>query len=412
MASPAPVLFALAVLSVLLACPHPTAAVTFDQALVFAARAPQLRGLEQAAEVRAKLDALLPKLSGNPELTVAIGPGGPTLGPAVQINAAQSWNLAELSSKRASAARAERSALGAELRLELLRAQLLAAQAWIGLKVATDALQLADQEAHLAAELADAVTRSAARGVALQADAAEAQAWAAEAKLAALSLEGRMRDAAAELAKQAALAPRPIAKAEGPWPSPQLPDAATWRIDAQAVAAAPQAIQWRLLAEVERLRGAEAEAAQASSVSFGGQFQRDSDGTWAAFATAGVRWSAFDRGQRAKGQAAEAVERSLGQAKQAEHAAAVALDVAAHEVEHARETAVMLAKSLIPAQQALVAARQEAFRRGAGSVVDLLRARRALLEAQRRYAGATGDQAWAEVKAWMLLATLRQEGRP
>ncbi len=171
-------------------------------------------------------------------------------------------------------------------------------------------------------------------------------------------------------------------------------------------------VLWRLLAQADRLRGAEAEAAQASSLSLGGQFQRDSDGTWAVFATAGLRWSAFDRGQRAKAVAAEAVEKNLGQALQAEHQAAVELDVAEHEVEYTRETLAMLEKSLIPALQSLVAARQEAYRRGTGSLVDLLRARRGLLEAQRRHAGASGDRAWAEVKAWMLLATLRQEARP
>lgn len=390
----------------------PGLAVTFDQALLAAANAPRLRGLEQAAEVRAQLDKQLPKMSGNPELAVAMGPGGPQLGPSIQLNAAQSWNLADLGAKRAGAAAAERELLGAELRLQLLQAQLLAAQAWIGLKVASESLQLAEQEARLAAELADVATRSAARGVALQADAAEALAWAAEARLAALALEGRMREAAAELAKQAVLQPRPIAKADGPWPSPPLPEPAAWRVQVQALASAPQAVQWRLLAQAERLRGAEAEAAQASSISLGGQFQRDSDGTWAVFATAAVRWSAFDRGQRAHAQAAEAVEKDLGQAKQAELEAALALDAAEHEVEHARETSNMLEKSLIPALQTLVATRQEAFRRGAGSVADLLRARRSLLEAQRRRASASGDRAWAEVKAWMMLATLRQEVRP
>ncbi len=392
--------------------PAPARAVTFDQALLSAARAPQLRGLQQAAEVRARQDKQLPSMSGNPEFAAALGPGGPTLGPSVQLNAAQSWNLGDLGPSRARAAAAERDLLGAELRLELLRTQLLAAQAWIGLRVAAQARALADQEAQLATDLADAVTRSAARGTALQADAAEALAWAAEARLAALSLEGRVREAAAELATQAVLQPRPVPTAEGAWPSPQLPSAAAWRAQVQAVATAPAAVQWRLLAQADRLRGAEAEAAQASSLSLGGQFQRDSDGTWAVFATAGLRWSAFDRGQRAKAVAAEAVEKNLGQALQAEHQAAVELDVAEHEVEYTRETLAMLEKSLIPALQSLVAARQEAYRRGTGSLVDLLRARRGLLEAQRRHAGASGDRAWAEVKAWMLLATLRQEARP
>ena len=387
-------------------------AVTFDEALWLAARAPQLRGLERAGDARARLDARLPSQSGNPELTVALGPGGPVLGPAVQLNAAQSWNLGGLVAKRAQAAQVERSAIGAEIRVELLRAQLLTAQAWIGLRVVAESFQLAEQEVVLATELADAVTRSAARGVALQSDAAEALAWTAEAKLVALALEGQMRDASAELATQTALPPRPKPEAQGPWPTPQLPSAAAWRTHAQAVAAAPAAVHWRLLAEAERLRGAEAEAVQASSVSLGGQLQRDSDGTWAVFATAGVRWAALDRGQRAQSQAAEAMERGLGQATLAEHQAAQALEVAEHDVEHAREVASTLTKSLLPALQTLVAVRQESYRRGAGSVVDLLRARRALLECQRRRVGAQGDQTWAEVKAWLLLATLRQEGTP
>ncbi len=391
------------------------AAVTFDQALTAAAQGPLIAGLEKAGRVRAHLDAQLPKQTGNPEFAVGLGPGAPpggSVGPAIQLSGGQSWNLADLAPARRQAAAAERLALGAELRLELLRARLAAAQAWLALRAAQQAHQLAEQEAVLAAELADAVTRAAARGAALHADAVEAQGWVAEAKLMALGHEGQMRVAAADLARRAVLPSWPAPVADGAWPAPVLPDAASWRSQTRDVAQAPAAVQRRLLAQVEQLRGVEAQAAQGSAFSLGGQFQRDADGTWAVFATAGLRWSAFERGQRAQAQAAAEGEKLKGEAEQAERDAAVEFDIVEHEVEHARETVVLLERTLLPALHALVEARQQAFRRGTGPVFDLLRARRALLEAQRRHALVRGDQAWAEVKAWILLATLRQEARP
>jgi outer membrane protein TolC len=91
----------------------------------------------------------------------------------------------------------------------------------------------------------------------------------------------------------------------------------------------------------------------------------------------------------------------------------VVLSLALHEVEHSRAQEAWLRTSVVPAAEALVVAREEALRRGPGTVFDLLRARSARLRARASRVAAEGRRRAAELDAWLLLAALPrgEEGR-
>lgn len=381
-------------------------AVSFDEALAASGGLPGVHGLQRALDARRTGDAALPSVSGNPELMVGVGPAVP--GPVVSalLGVSQSWLLGDLPGARRDAARAEREVLAAEVRARLLQSRLAVAEAWLRLWSHQQALLLAEREVTLAVQLADTATRSAAKGVVTQADAAEARLYAAEARLEALRLEGVLRAMAGELARWSGLPPLPPPRADGPLPRPQLPDATGWQVRTAMLEQLPPLAVARLQVTAQRAREVEAAAAAASGMVLGGQLQHDPQGNTALVATLGLRWAAFDRGQRSRAQAREATERALAEAAESTLAGRQQLALVWHEVEYARDTEAVLRDSLVPAADALLQSRELAARRGVATVFEVIRARRARLEAERLLVMTQGQRAWAEVKAWLLLAAL------
>lgn len=382
----------------ILTAPNLAIALDFEAAQAAALASPALRAARAALAVRQRLDRELPAQSGNPELTATVGPAVPGPVVSVAVGAAQTFNLGGLPAARARAAEAERAAMTGELRVLQAEARLGAAAAWIAAWTARDLQRVASAEAAVAADLADAATRAAGRAALTAGDAAEARLYAAEARVAVAGHVAAARAAASALASACALPAEPPPAADGPLP-PAPAGSADPALDRWPAAAAA-----RLAALAERARAAETAAAAASLVAVGGQLQLDPNGNFAALATFGLRWALFDRGQRATASAAATVERQAGVADAAHADAQRTLATARALATAAAQVEAEIRDQALPAARALVAARQLAFARGAGTTFELLRARRALLDMERRAVAAAGDRAWAAWRLAILLA--------
>lgn len=382
-------------------------ALGFDEALTASARTPGVEGTRQALRVRSEQDSHISAATGNPEINVAPGmavTGG--VGPELQASAQQSWNLAGLGEARRGAAKREREALAVEIRARALNQRLMAGHAWLGLWTTQQMLAQAQRELVLAQEFETTVARAAARGQTTMADAADAKAWRGEVAQRAVRLEGDQHDLAVLLAHEVGLPPEPLATADGAPPEPGLPDRATWHAAAANAQNLPEALLRRLEAVAQKARSVEAEAMHGSAFSLGAALQRDAAGRLVIAGTFGLRWSAFDRGQRVTSQAAAETERARADESQANLDAAHRLSMAWHEVEHTREEEAVLRDILAPAVAEALRLRTLAFTRGAATVFDVLRSRREALEANRRLTELRGARTWAEIKAWMLYAEL------
>ncbi len=387
-------------------------ALGFDDALLSASRTPRILGARAALETRNRLDADLPRQTGNPEVTVAPGlslgsdraTGGPGL--ALQVGVQQSWNLANLAQARRRAAADERAALAVLLRADALEQKLGAAQAWLELWAAQSLVQATLRERQLAIELAKVVAAAAQRGVLTQADVAEADLFVSEVDLRLVGLEGDTHDRSVALARSLSLPAASLPEATGALPQPVLPDAVAWHALILQAARLPDAVAKRLHVQAERARVLELAAQHGSMVSLGAAVQRDGQGTTAILATFGLRWGLFERGQRLASQAQETVVRADAESIHADIDAGHRLAAAWHEVEHGREREQVLRDRVVASAERLVVLRDRQFARGVGTVFDVLRARQARLEAERRRIEATAVRTWAELKAWLLYAEL------
>ena len=183
-------------------------AITFDEALSLTEASPEQRARERELQARARGDAEISEIITSP-LRIDAQPGVRMLvqessGFEGQLTVQQAWSLADLGGARRRTARHERDALAAQARAVALEARLGAAHAWLALRATEEALELARAEAALAHELAERAERSAGAGVLTAADAADAAAFAAEAELRALAIEGTAVQARVALARETA----------------------------------------------------------------------------------------------------------------------------------------------------------------------------------------------------------------
>ena len=394
-----------------LLCARTVCALGFDEALTASTNTPGIEGARQALRVRTDQDGQISAATGNPEITIAPGmavTGG--VGPELQLGAQQSWNLAGLGQARRGAAKREREVMAVEVRARALNQRLVAGHAWLALWTAQQMLAQAQRELVLAQEFETTVARAAARGQTTMADAADAKAWRGEVAQRAVRLEGDQHDLAVLLAHEVGRAPEPLPTADGAPPEPGLPDSAEWQRAAANVQKLPEVVLRRLEVAAQKARTVEAEAMHGSAFSLGAALQRDSAGRVVVAGTFGLRWSAFDKGQRLTAQAAAETERARADETQASLDAAHRLAMAWHEVEHTREEEAVLRDVLAPAVAEALRLRTLAFARGAATVFDVLRSRRDALEAVRRLTEIRGARTWAEIKAWMLYAELVSAG--
>ena len=223
----------LAIVAAVTASPPPPVkeAITFDEALGLAEASPAQAGLRRAVEVKRAGDAHVSALPSNPVLLLqpAVAPRDAARRPEGQLSLSVPFNLSGLGGARRDAASRETAALDAQARAEALSRRLDAARAWIDLWAAELAEKLSREELALAEELA-ARTRRAAESAALtRADAADADAYLAEARLLALSVEGEVTDLGLALARATSRPVPRVLGTVGQLPAPEVPERDRWR---------------------------------------------------------------------------------------------------------------------------------------------------------------------------------------
>lgn len=386
------------------------AALTFDEALGLASRAPSVEGARQGAAASKALAAALSSQTSNPEVRVEPGyrltqsPASTTRFEGI-ASLSQSWNLAGLASRRRESLRAEAETLEVQVRAVAMARRLGAAQAWIDLWAAQASLSDAHQEAALAAALAERTERGAAAALLTRADAADAASYRAEARLFALSVEGEATDLGFRLARETARPPVALETA-GELPEPVLPAPTEWPALVALAAELPDVVARRLVARAEAARAAEVRAARGSALSFGVAVSRDNLREYVGFVQLGVTVPVFDHGEREAAPLVAAAVRGEREAEDARLAAAAELARSLHEVEHTQEILEELKRGFLSASAEAARLREVAFGAGDTTVVEVLVARRTAVAAVARLNRARAAHAWARVKVWIQLAEL------
>lgn len=382
--------------------------VDFEAALVRAAQAPHLEGADAGLVAHAALARAVAGVDANPE--VIVYPGW-RLGPAdstrfeLQAQLSQSFSVSGHVAARRDALQAERGALRAALDDARQLARRTAARTWIDAWRAQGRLDALVAAHRTATAYVEQVERAVGRHTATVDALADAKGAAAELALQVLEARGQVTDTGFALARALAhAAPEPLA-AVGPLPAPTLPPADQHAPLLAQAAALPTARRARLLAHAADARVVESRRAHGARLTAGLMGQVD-DGV-VAFGMLGVTLP-VDAGERDRaGLRADALA-AQGRAATAERAAGQILARALHEVEHAEAVAAALDTDLIPALEALVAARERAVRVGQARIFALLRARARLARAQVARVDARAARAAASVDAWLLLASIAQ----
>lgn len=138
----------------------------------------------------------------------------------------------------------------------------------------------------------------------------------------------------------------------------------------------------------------------------GVEVRRESPDGFLALGTVGLTLPVFDRGERERSVSEARAARLEGEKRAATIDARTEMALAFHEVEHTGEIVAAVKGELLPALVEAADAREQLFRAGDGTMVDVLTARRRVLAAKARLVRAQAANAWAKVKVWMLLAEL------
>ncbi len=389
-------------------------AVSFDDVIALANRTPRVRATRAALSARVAGDAHIGDLTSPTRIYLMPGIrafSDESRGFEGQIQIGQTFNLAGLAGARRSAAREERHAIMAEVRTTTLTEQLGAAQAWLILHAFEQRMHLAQRELQNIDSIEQAMARALEVGIATRADVAEAQAFRAEVRLRALSLEGKRFDARVALASAMGRSPSSDLVTEGDAPSPDLPEATALEAALAQVDRVPEVVRRRLLVSASSARRAEA------SASFGPQLHadaiayRESPSGLLLFGQLGFDIPFEDLGARTRAVLDEEEMRLQGDHDEAVLLARRDAAAIAHEVEHARETERQLRNDLVPTLEALVESRESMLSSGEGTVFWLLDARRRALEARGLLVEVAATRAWAEVRARVLLTAIESEGR-
>jgi cobalt-zinc-cadmium efflux system outer membrane protein len=384
-------------------------AISFDAAIGLAEEAPELRALDDALEARRSGDG---RISDVTELTRAyVVPGMRVLddqdrGFEGQVQLGHSWNLAGLADARRRSAGEERDALSARTRAAALSRRLEAAYAWIVLHRAERTLALAEDVGRVASELAERTAGAAARGALTEADHAEADAFAAEAEAFALAAEGERVGARVALARAMGTSAPAELMTSGALPEPPLPEPEAIAARLSDVDRLPRVVAARLAAAAIRARDAEVSAQVGLRLDADLIVYRESPAGLMIFPQIGLQIPMADLAARDRSVIAEQGTIAEGTTEATRTDALREAFEVAHEVEHARATVTLLETRFVPALERLVELRTRQLSVGETTVLIALDARRRLLRAQNEWVLAEAARAWAEVRAWLLLAAL------
>lgn len=412
-------MIALAVLFPLALAVSAADALTFDAAIERASSAPHVRAAQQATAEKRDMDRRISSLTGNPQLSFQGGyrvTPNSERGPEGQLSLTQPVHLSRYGTARRTSAATETQALSEEARALVLNQRLSAGRAWCAVWGAQEAFAEARREVTLSEELQRRVQQAATLGALTRADVAEVRTYVAEARLAALSLEGESFDLSIELARVVVVG-GPV-RAEGPLPD--LPESPT--PDPHPTAAElsrfPTVALRRLLAQAEQSRLIELKAARAPLLQVGAMLSLqpspiDSSGAtqatqaWSLLGAAALTMPLFDRGERERGPLVASARKLAGEAQSEAGRAQAELALAWHEVEHSGEVLQLLREQLVPAAVDSAQLRELAFKAGDATVVEVLLARRAAAAARGRLKRAESVHAYARYKLKLLYDSLQ-----
>jgi outer membrane protein TolC len=383
------------------ALPHDSApareiqALSYDEALAWVDRAPDLKARNFAA---AGLEDASARVSGLPADLTFTAEAGPRVTPQVaaqgRLAVSQSFALAGLGRARRDVLRGQASAIQAERALGRFERRVEVARAWLDLHYAQEAADVAQNELTLAEDLARVSARGAELLELTRADAADASAYAAEAKLNSLSAEGALADARFELTRALGIKDR-ILDARGAAPAFDLPSVARAAQLHAALANAPglSALVLQIAALDARVR--EVQANHASQLGVGLIADRTDPRAFAALGTVSLTlpWEGRAVRERADLISAQAILR--GRLAEAEARAHVELERLLHEIEHAQSVLDHAEQKLLPAIESGLSAREALFRSGEGNVLEMILARRSALALRVRHAHLRTDLLFA-----------------
>lgn len=350
--------------------------LAYDAALALLEHAPELRARAAASAQLREAARDVSALPSDLAVTLEAGPRvHPELEAQGRLGVTQSFALAGLGDARRQVLASHALSQDAERVGQRLFRRLTVSQAWLRTHAAHAALQIAQSELELAESLQRATERGAQLSELTRADAADASAYAAEAKLGLLSAEGELIDARLDLTHALAISDRVLdTRGEPPQipePTPAQQEALHARIDAQPALLSLMRQMAALDARERELR-----ASYASQLALGVVLDRTDPRAWATLGVVGLTLPLADRGLRERAEVA--AERTALRGRTAEQRATshVEIERLLHEIEHTHETLQHADEQLMPAIERGLAAREALLRSGEGTVLETILARR------------------------------------
>lgn len=394
---------------VLAAAPPQGAPLSFAEALALAEGTPAALSAARALQASREEGARLRPLAGNPQFTLEAGareaPNLP-LGADVTIGVSQPFNLSGQGQARLSAVRVEQAALQARGAATRLARRLEVGSTWLELWAAEHAVTLAQQAWELAHSLLHSLEQAQAQGATTRAEVARAALSAAEFRLALLEAEGTAVELQIELARLLGLGMGALPHAHGSLPETELPPAQALTALLPRAERLPTALARSLEARAERARAAEAGADRGYQLQVGVSAMREFDGARGGLATFTLTPPVLNRGERERTQLLAQAELLEGQAREASSQAAAELARTFHDVEHSREVRLALEQGLVPAAEQEAQLAQTLLQAGEALLLEVLFARRALLQARTRLVRAQATEAEARFRARLLVEVL------
>lgn len=379
--------------------------VSFATAVALAEHNPRTTATRAAATDLQRAVASSPKLDANPVFSVSAGPRlapGNERGFEGSLALSQALSLESAATLRKQALQAEAAWLSRDADAQTLARCLGAANAWLALWEAQEAMavaaaDVANERALVA--LLERLTSAQERSVA---DLATVRARLSEALLHQLGTEGMLADARAQLSAEINPAASELLVAEGALPELPALTADEQQRALQQIEQLPEIRAKSLLARSELVRAREERAARGVHLSVGAQLRHDALGATIVEGTLALPLPLLELGAREYASRSAEATRLEGEASDLRVRARAALLLAFHEVEHTQEVLALLEEGLLPAAERAVALRTRELEAGEGTLLELIDARRMLFEARSRRVGALRERAWARIRVRLL----------
>jgi len=385
----------------------PERALTFEAALGSGDEAADVQGAAQAADVASKGIAEQPWLTTNPMVSAQLGVRvNPTAEQGFEgtVGISQPLSMRKLGRHRKAAMVSEAKWRASAVDEVRLQRELAIAFAWLELRRAEELEALAVAQIEVEEARVLEVERLVSVGERPGAELADAKAELSRTRLAELDAEGRVVDAAHALARALGQGDGEAVATRGPLPEATLPGPRDREALLDQVERMPSVRTTALLAAAEEARGLEAWASQGQQVSVGVQAQRESMGSTILQGTVSVPIPALRPGVRARTAHQAAAAELRGQAEDQAVQLRAQLRTMFHDVEHTQQVHVDLHESVLPSSEAALQAWERQAASGEVLRLQVLDARRRMLEVQRREIEARVDRAWARVRVAIFAA--------